>query len=140
MNAASREAIELFGYAMLVLSIGLFGYAAVLARRVKRWLDASVATIGRVVATSVASTDGRRAYRVVVASADAAGAAHTFTSRASNTDWKDATGQEIAIVYVRNNPSDARVYTWWVQWMQPAMLAGTGAIGIAVVVGLLSFG
>ena len=140
MRAATGEEQQLIGMLMLGLGAAFSGWAGYLATRTRNRIATSDVVTGIVVDVKRMGSSEGRSYKVIVEYTDARGQTRRYTSRAAASGWGDMKGQPMELLVRRDDPTDARVRQWWVQWMQSTMIAGTAAICYVVGVVLLLAG
>lgn len=126
MNSASPEEQQLVAFVMLGTAAVAAGTAGYFALRTRKRIAASVATQGTVVGSARRSS---KTHAVVVEFADESGQTRRFTSRAAASGWDRRQGESIGVLYRRDDPSDARLGEWFVQWWQAAT-AALCAVGV----------
>lgn len=128
MRAATGEEQQLIGFLMLAMGVAMSGWAGFVAMRVRRRLAASNTTTATVVDTRRVGRASSPAYRVIVEFSDTEGKTHRFTSRAAASGWAAMKGKPVELLYRRDDPTDARIKAWWVQWMMSTMIGGSAAV------------
>ena len=127
---ASPRAVAAFGYLFSALSLGFLIAAAGSAIGVNRFVQSSEKATGTVVAL-VEKQDAENkstTYAPVFTFTTTDGLVQSITSSISSSPAGFSVGEQVPILYRRDDPAGAKVDSFWQLWFLPILLAGFGFV------------
>jgi Protein of unknown function (DUF3592) len=113
------------GLVLVVVSCAMLFYAISLAIKTREFLAEARITAGRVISLERSSSVRGSVYYPIVQFRTAAGQSITFRSSLANVA---VLGQTVRVLYLPNNPDDARLDTYKALWFWPTLLGALAAI------------
>lgn len=105
------------------------------------WHFSSVArhTTGKIVAMRAGRNKetGSASYAPTFRFHDSTGAVHTVTSSLYSSPPQFRVGDVVSVLYLSDNPQDAKIDTLWQIWGLPTMLSCIGSVGLIIGIGVL---
>lgn len=128
-----------------VVGIGLLVGAVVSVQHTRSFLADAVGapgTVQQLVPRTSTDSDGRSSttFAPVVEFTTARGESITFVSSTSSSPPAYQVGETVEVLYLADDPRDARIHDWFSLWGLPTILGGLGSVFTAVAGGLTLVG
>ena len=139
-QAANPKKVAFFGAIFLAVSLTMLGIAGFLVWKTSRFLDRAVSTQGTITAlVPVIRPNQRRTYAAQFSFTTPAKQAVTITSTSSSNPPEFEVGESVAVLYLPNNPADARIDSFFQLWGASSIVGGIGTVFLAISLGMILY-
>jgi len=144
-QATNPQKVAVFSTIFLVLSLSMLGIAGFLAWRTYQFLDQAASTQGTITAlVPVIRSDNDRhtattTYAAQFSFTTPAGRSVTITSTSSSNPPGFDVGESVAILYLPNNPANARIDSFFQLWGAASIVGGIATSFLAISLGMILY-
>ncbi len=137
---ANPKKVAIFGAIFLAVSLTMLGIAGFLVWKTSHFLDRAVSAQGTI--TALVRNKNRQAtttYAAQFSFTTPAKQAVTITSTSSSNPPEFEVGESVAVLYLPNNPADARIDSFFQLWGASSIVGGIGTVFLAISLGMILY-
>jgi hypothetical protein len=131
--AANPKKVAIFCATFLAVSLTMLGIAGFLVWKTSHFLDRAVSAQGTIIAlVPVIRPNQSRTFAARFSFTTPAKQAVTITSKSSSNPPEFEVGESVAVLYLPNNPADARIDSFFQLWGASSIVGGIGTVFLAI--------